>query len=178
MRPNPTWHDNATGKRRLKPKTKRGLAFLIFALIALPVIRALTLAQPPAQSVETSKVTLAQAAKAPVPAPLSIGQKVVVVTMANWVSCKSFDDTRRLSGLIRSDDMARYRTSLQSRSPQVNVAICQRAQPQSSKIPIGTDITAFVPRAILTVCGLTGQCSKMLQQRRPKIKNGPHSVPS
>jgi hypothetical protein len=105
MTPNPTWHDNATGKRRLKPKTKRGLAFLIFALIALPVIRALTLAQPPAQSVETSKVTLAQAAKAPVPAPLSIGQKVVVVTMANWVSCKSFDDTRRLSGLIRSADM-------------------------------------------------------------------------
>jgi hypothetical protein len=39
----------------------------------------------------------------------------------------------------------------------VNVAICQRAQPQSSKIPIGTDITAFVPRAISTVCGLTGQ---------------------
>jgi hypothetical protein len=31
MTPNSTWHDNATGKRRLKPKSKRGLAFLIFA---------------------------------------------------------------------------------------------------------------------------------------------------
>ena len=58
MRANPTWHGNATGKRRLKPKTKRGLGFLIFALIALPVIKALVLAQPPAQSVETSKATL------------------------------------------------------------------------------------------------------------------------
>jgi hypothetical protein len=31
MTPNPTWHDNATGKRRLKPKAKRGRASLIFA---------------------------------------------------------------------------------------------------------------------------------------------------
>jgi hypothetical protein len=46
MRPNPTWHSNATGKRWLKPKTKRSLAFLIFVLIALPVIRALIPAQP------------------------------------------------------------------------------------------------------------------------------------
>jgi hypothetical protein len=95
------------GKRRLKPRTKHGLAFLIFALIAPPVIGALMLSQPPAQSVETSKATLAQAAKAPAPAPLSIGEKVVVVTMANWVSCKAFDDTKRLSELIRSADMGR-----------------------------------------------------------------------
>jgi hypothetical protein len=31
MTPTPTWHGNAIHKRRLKPKTKRGLAFLIFA---------------------------------------------------------------------------------------------------------------------------------------------------
>ena len=42
MRANPTWHGNATGRRRLKPKTKRGLGFLIFALIAFPVIKALS----------------------------------------------------------------------------------------------------------------------------------------
>jgi hypothetical protein len=106
MTPNPTWHDNATGKRRRKPKTKRGLALLIFALIALPVIRLLMPAQPQAQSAETSKAMAAQAANAPAPAPLSIGQRVVVVTMANWVSCKSFDDTKRLRELIRSHDMA------------------------------------------------------------------------
>jgi hypothetical protein len=63
------------------------------------------LAQPPAQSAETSKATLAQATNAPATAPLSIGQKVVVVTMANWVSCKAFDDTKRFSELIRSADM-------------------------------------------------------------------------
>jgi hypothetical protein len=84
MRPNPTWHDSATGKRRLKPKTKRALALLIFALIALPIFRALMSAQPQAQSAEASKATLAQAGNAPAaPAPLSIGQKVVVVTIAN-----------------------------------------------------------------------------------------------
>jgi hypothetical protein len=103
MTPNPTWHGNATGRRRLKPKIKRGLAFLIFALIVLSVIRAVTLAQPPAQSAETSKATLAQAANAPAaPTPFSIGQKVVV---ADWVSCKAFDDTKRLGELIRSDDI-------------------------------------------------------------------------
>jgi hypothetical protein len=90
---------------RLNAKTKRGLAFLISALIALFLIRALMLAQPPAQSAETSKATLAQATNAPATAPLSIGQKVVVVTMANWVSCKAFDDTKRFSELIRSADM-------------------------------------------------------------------------
>jgi hypothetical protein len=105
MTPNPTWHDSATGKRRRKPKTKRGLALLIFALIALPVIRALMPAQPQAQSAETSKATAAQAVNAPAPAPLSISQKMVVVTMANWVSRKSFDDTKRLSELIRSHDI-------------------------------------------------------------------------
>jgi hypothetical protein len=158
-----------TGKRRLKPKTKRALALLIFALIALPVIRALMSAQPQAQSAETSKATLVQAANAPAASPLSIGQKVAVVTMANWASCKSFDDTKRLSKLIRSDDML---------AVPVNVAICQRAQSQPSNIPTGTDITAFVPKAISTVYGLTGQCSSMLRQRRPKMKNGPRSVPS
>jgi hypothetical protein len=75
-------------------------------LIALPVIRALIPAQPQARSIEISKTALAQAANAPAaPAPLSIGRKVAVVTMANWASCKSFDDTKRLSELIRSDDM-------------------------------------------------------------------------
>ena len=84
MTPNPIWHDNATRKRRLKPKAKRAHAFLIFALIAFPVIRALIAPQPQAQSAETSKATLVQAANASAaPAPLSISQKVVVVTMAN-----------------------------------------------------------------------------------------------
>ena len=36
---------------------------------------------------------------------MSIGQKVVVVTIANWASCKSFDDTKRLGELIRSDEI-------------------------------------------------------------------------
>jgi hypothetical protein len=59
-----------------------------------------------AQSAQTSKATLALAANAPAaPARFSIGQKVVVVTMANSVSCKSFDYAKRLSELIRSDDM-------------------------------------------------------------------------
>jgi hypothetical protein len=58
-------------------------------------IRALIPAQPQAQSAETSKATLARAANAPAaPAPLSIGQKVAVVTIANSASCKSFDDIR------------------------------------------------------------------------------------
>jgi hypothetical protein len=38
-------------------------------------------------------------------ARFSIGQKVVVVTIANSVSRKSFDYAKRLSELLRSDDM-------------------------------------------------------------------------
>jgi hypothetical protein len=68
---------NTRGPRQdEKYRYRRGLAFLIFALIALPVPRALIPDQLQAQSVQTSKATLAQAANAAAaPARLSIAQR-------------------------------------------------------------------------------------------------------
>jgi len=57
------------------------------------------------------------------------------------------------------------------------IYICKRAQSKPSNIPTGTDVTAFVPKAISTVYGLTSQCSKMLRQRQPKIKRVPRPAP-
>ena len=75
-----------------------GTTLLIFALIALPVIRALMPTKPQAQSAETSNATLSQAANAPAaPTPLSIGQKVYSAAgPSRWLCSPPFMQNIRL----------------------------------------------------------------------------------